>query len=94
MIALHNDSASAKRRTKILATLGPATDDPKILARLIELDVNVVRLNFSHGTHDNHIKRIAAVRAEASKQQKVVGYSLICKGQKSGWLILLKVRFY
>ncbi|HVK99606.1 MAG TPA: pyruvate kinase, partial [Dongiaceae bacterium] len=38
------------RRTKIVATLGPATDDPAVLERLLLSGVNVVRLNFSHGT--------------------------------------------
>ena len=42
------------RRTKILATLGPATDDPKVLDELIRAGIDVVRLNLSHGTHEEH----------------------------------------
>ena len=42
------------RRTKIVATLGPATDDPKVLDEVIAAGVDVVRLNMSHGDHDFH----------------------------------------
>ena len=41
------------RRTKIVATLGPATDPPGVLDRLVEAGVNCARLNCSHGTHDD-----------------------------------------
>ena len=40
------------RRTKIVATLGPASSDPKTLARMIEVGLDVVRMNFSHGSAD------------------------------------------
>ena len=43
------------RRTKIVATLGPATDDRKILKKVLAAGVNVVRLNFSHGIPQDHI---------------------------------------
>jgi len=46
-----------ERRTKIVATLGPSTDDPKVLDKLIEAGVDVVRLNFSHGTAEDHMTR-------------------------------------
>ena len=46
-----------ERRTKIVATLGPATDDPKALDKLIEAGVDVVRLNFSHGSAEEHTER-------------------------------------
>jgi len=49
------------RRTKIIATLGPATDAPGALKRLIAEGVNVVRLNLSHGSADDHKLRAAAV---------------------------------
>ncbi len=51
------------RRTKIVATLGPATDDPEVLRSTLASGVDVVRLNFSHGSLDSHLERIAAVRA-------------------------------
>lgn len=51
-----------KKRTKIVATLGPASSDKKILKRMVESGLNVVRLNMSHGTHDEHKARIELVR--------------------------------
>jgi len=55
------------KRTKIVATLGPATDQAGILEQLIESGVNVVRLNFSHGSPSDHQQRAAAVREAAAK---------------------------
>ena len=49
-------------KTKFIATLGPATDEEKILRRLILSGVNLFRLNFSHGTHQEHQKRIQLIR--------------------------------
>lgn len=60
------------RRTKIVSTLGPATDEPGILEKLILAGVNVVRLNFSHGAPDDHRKRADAVREYAAKHSKYV----------------------
>ncbi len=54
------------RATKIVATLGPASDSPETIAELIKAGVNVFRLNFSHGTHDSHRESIARIRS-ASK---------------------------
>ncbi len=53
------------RRTKILATLGPATDDPAVLKRLLIAGVDVVRLNYSHGKASDHAARATAVRTAA-----------------------------
>ncbi len=55
------------KRTKIVATLGPSTDQPGILEQLIRNGVNVVRLNFSHGSADDHRRRAGEVRALAQK---------------------------
>ncbi len=52
----------AKKRTKIVATIGPASRDPEIMRELFLSGVNVVRLNFSHGTHDEHRAVIDDVR--------------------------------
>lgn len=49
-------------RTKIIATLGPATDNPKVLEAMIREGINVARLNFSHGSHEDHAKRLKQVR--------------------------------
>ena len=56
----------ARHATKIVATLGPASSDAKMLERMIASGVNVVRLNFSHGTAQDHIERARLVR-EASE---------------------------
>ncbi|MBB3232896.1 pyruvate kinase, partial [Halomonas stenophila] len=50
------------RRTKIVATLGPASDREGVLEQMIAAGVDVVRLNFSHGSADDHRRRLAAVR--------------------------------
>lgn len=50
------------RKTKIICTLGPATDDKSVLKRLMEEGMNVARLNFSHGTQEEQLKRIDAVK--------------------------------
>ncbi len=55
------------RFSKIVATLGPASDSPEMIAKLITAGVDVFRLNFSHGTHDSHRATIRRVR-EASKR--------------------------
>ncbi|HXP94230.1 MAG TPA: pyruvate kinase [Candidatus Binatia bacterium] len=52
----------AAKRTKIVATIGPASRDPVVLRELLRAGVNVVRLNFSHGTHDEHGKAIEETR--------------------------------
>lgn len=64
---------TAQRRTKILATLGPATDSTEMLEQLIAAGANVVRMNFSHGTAEDHIQRAQRVRAVAAKLNTYVG---------------------
>jgi pyruvate kinase len=70
------------RRTKILATLGPATDEPGVLEQLIEVGVNVVRLNFSHGTPEQHGLRVAKVREIAASIGREVGVLADLQGPK------------
>ncbi|WP_096087728.1 pyruvate kinase [Agaribacterium haliotis] len=60
------------RRTKIVATLGPATDEPGVLEKLILAGVNVVRMNFSHGSAEDHEARAKAVREYSDKHGKHV----------------------
>jgi pyruvate kinase len=50
------------RRTKIVATIGPASGDPRVLERLVDAGADVLRLNFSHGTHDEHARVVEAAR--------------------------------
>ena len=64
---------SGLRRTKIVATLGPATDDPTVLADMVRAGVDVVRLNFSHGSVADHARRLAAVKAAAAEAGRYVG---------------------
>ena len=61
------------RRTKIVATLGPATDDGRILAELIRAGADVVRVNFSHGKFEDHARRVALVRDAALSVGRYVG---------------------
>lgn len=61
------------RRTKIVTTLGPATDQESVLEALIAAGANVVRLNFSHGKAQDHINRAQKVREIAKKLGKHIG---------------------
>jgi pyruvate kinase len=70
------------RRTKIVATLGPATDAPGMLERLISEGVDVVRLNLSHGQPDDHRARAIAVREAAAKAGREVGVLADLQGPK------------
>jgi hypothetical protein len=54
------------RRTKIVATIGPASSDPRVLERLLLAGVDVLRLNFSHGDHAQHLAVIKAARSMAA----------------------------
>ncbi|HWR53544.1 MAG TPA: pyruvate kinase [Bryobacteraceae bacterium] len=60
-------SDSRKRATKIVATLGPATDGPGAIARLLRAGVDVFRLNMSHGSQEEHGRRIAEIRAATTE---------------------------
>ena len=70
------------RRTKILATLGPATDAPGVLDRLLEAGVDCVRLNFSHGDPLAQVERAEAVRAAAARVGREVGILADLPGPK------------
>ena len=70
------------RKTKIVATLGPASSSEEMIARLITAGVNVVRLNFSHGTAEDHIKRAEIVRQIATKLNRPIGVLCDLQGPK------------
>lgn len=70
------------RRTKIVATLGPATDKPGVLNKLVAAGVDVVRLNFSHGTVDDHRQRAAEVREAARLAERDIGILVDLPGPK------------
>ena len=71
-----------QRRTKILATLGPATDPPGVLEALFRAGVNVVRLNFSHGDPSGQARRAAEVRAAAQRVGSEIGILADLPGPK------------
>lgn len=68
------------RRTKIVCTLGPASSELAVLKELINAGMNVARLNFSHGTHEEHAATIAAVRQAAREQKSNLALLLDTKG--------------
>lgn len=70
------------RRTKIVATMGPATDDPKMLDKVIEAGVDVVRLNFSHGDAKEHTARAESIRNRARAHGRQVGVIVDLQGPK------------
>jgi len=70
------------RATKIVATLGPATDSEQVMRQLFEAKVDVFRLNASHGTHDDHARRIRYVRELAAEFKVHVGILLDLQGPK------------
>ncbi len=65
--SLSTTSASMLRRTKIVATLGPASDSPVTLTKMIRAGVDVVRMNFSHGEPEDHLQRAEQVRKIAAQ---------------------------
>lgn len=68
------------RKTKIVCTIGPASESPEMLEKLMTEGMNVARLNFSHGDHEEHAARIKNIRHVASKLDKTVGILLDTKG--------------
>ena len=70
------------RRTKILATLGPATDDPRVLDDVIRAGVDVVRVNLSHDSHERHRQRAETVRNRAQASGRQVGLLADLQGPK------------
>jgi pyruvate kinase len=70
------------RATKIVATLGPASDAPDVLEAMLQAGVDVVRLNFSHGSADDHRQRAERVRAAAQRLGKEVAIMADLQGPK------------
>ena len=71
-----------RRRTKIIATLGPASASPEVLARLFQAGADVFRLNFSHGTHEDHFARIQMIRALEEQTGRPIGILADVQGPK------------
>jgi len=70
------------RRTKIVATIGPATSRPEVLRDLIEAGATTLRLNFSHGTHEDHQRSIRLIRQTAFELNQPVGILQDLQGPK------------
>ena len=68
------------RKTKIICTMGPATDNPEVLKKLIMAGMKVARLNFSHGTHEEQGARMAAIKAAREECKRPVAILLDTKG--------------
>ncbi|TCS96749.1 pyruvate kinase [Hazenella coriacea] len=68
------------QKTKIVCTIGPASEDIEILRKLIQNGMDVARLNFSHGSHEEHGKRIENIREAARLEEKTVAILLDTKG--------------
>ncbi len=71
-----------QRKAKIVATIGPASDSEEMLEALIRAGVNVARLNFSHGTHEEHATRIERIRRISKKLGRAVGILQDLQGPK------------
>ncbi|MBW4417771.1 MAG: pyruvate kinase [Myxacorys californica WJT36-NPBG1] len=73
---------SSRRRTKIVATIGPATSTPDALRELIKAGATTLRLNFSHGTHDDHLRSIRLIRQISFELNQPVGILQDLQGPK------------
>lgn len=71
-----------QKRTKIVCTIGPASKEPAILEKLIRAGMNVARLNFSHGTYEEHAEMIATIRSVAAKVGEPIGILQDLQGPK------------
>src|SRR6476660_848057 len=69
-------------RAKIVCTLGPASASPERIGELIDAGMNVARLNFSHGSHEDHAKMLQTVRSEADRRGKAIAALLDLQGPK------------
>src|SRR5688500_14033559 len=68
------------RKTKIIATLGPATESPEMIGRLIDAGMNIVRLNMSHAQHDWVRRVVKDIRAAAKEREAAVGILMDTQG--------------
>ncbi|WP_395946275.1 pyruvate kinase [Caedibacter taeniospiralis] len=70
------------RRTKILATIGPASESKEVLSKMVDAGLNAVRCNFSHGTADDHRKRVQLIREVAKEKGTYIGILADLQGPK------------
>ncbi len=71
-----------RKHTKIVATIGPASEDPEIIRQMIRAGMNVARINFSHGDHATHLARIETVRRIAEEEGEVIAILADIQGPK------------
>jgi pyruvate kinase len=71
-----------RRRTKIIATLGPSCSTPEVITRLFQAGADVFRLNFSHGTHEDHAARFAMIRDLEDRFDRPIGILADVQGPK------------
>src|SRR5262245_30685861 len=72
-------------RTKIVATIGPASRSPANLRQLIEAGVNVFRLNFAHGTHEEHAAGLGEIRRLSRQLDRTSPSCRTCAAPRCGW---------
>ena len=84
VINLHSllEGKYMNRKAKIVATIGPASQDETVLERLIQAGINVARMNFSHGTHEEHAQHITSIRRISEKLNTPVGILQDLQGPK------------
>src|SRR5260370_27713873 len=70
------------RHSKIVCTIGPATRSPRMIDRLLSAGMDVARLNFSHGSHEEHAKNISMLRATAIEHEKPIAILADLQGPK------------
>src|SRR5699024_3169272 len=68
------------KKTKMVCTIGPASESPEILRTVISEGMDVARLNFSHGDYDEHAKRVKDIRDAGKEMKKTVGILLDVQG--------------
>ncbi|MDE7257062.1 MAG: pyruvate kinase, partial [Clostridia bacterium] len=68
------------KKTKIICTLGPASDNEEVLSKLIDAGMNVARLNFSHGTHEEAAAKIALIKKVREAKKAPIPIMLDTKG--------------
>ena len=68
------------KKTKIICTLGPASESEEVLSQMVEAGMNVARLNFSHGTHEEHLKKMNTIKKVRDKMKVPLPIMLDTKG--------------
>jgi len=75
-------SSPSVRRAKIVCTLGPASRSARVIDQLMHAGMDVVRLNFSHGTHEEHAQTVALIRETSARYQRPIGILADLQGPK------------